>query len=123
MSAHGRPRSRKPRPSRTVPPHVIDERRAWDEYKRKTTPEQRERIATLLQGRDPELNERQLRLTAARELPLFAPMLGGGTCCHCGGKLDLSGDDFEWTLGGRLMCRRPECHAADERWRAEGGVG
>jgi hypothetical protein len=122
MSAHGRPRGRlAPRP-RSVPPHVLAERAAWDEYRRKTTPEQRRRISALLHGRDPEAGERQLRLTAVRELPLFAAVLGGGTCCHCGAKLDLYDvGGFEWTLGGRLMCMSPECHAADERFRAREG--
>jgi hypothetical protein len=121
---HGRPAGRKPPSSRSVPPHVIAERRAWDEYKRKTTPEQRASIGALLHGQDPDVGEGQLRLRAVREAPLFEPLFGaafgGFTCCYCDEPLD---GGYEWAVGSRLRCLRPPCHAADERHRARTGEG
>jgi hypothetical protein len=95
---------------------VIEQRRALAAYKARTTPEERRRISALLCGADPGAGAREIRLTAAKQLPLFETVLGafygGGTCCFCEG--ELPGEPVA-TFDGRYRCRHVRCVTAERR--------
>lgn len=87
-SPHGRPRGRRPRRTRTVPPHVCARRQA---------------------------RQLQLPLGDTQLGGQVAAAYGGMTCCFCGVALD---GGYVSTFDGRLRCLWDRCIEAERKLRA-----